>query len=160
MKTTLYMAVSADGYISGDKDNVNWVSEESWQSYQDFVKKNDVVLVGARTFKLMKKHEFVEGPRYFVATSQAISGDQATPIIVNDKADVPKADNLGVIGGGELNGRLAEMGLFDEIVLDIEPVVLGSGTELFGGRSPKLKLKLKSSKKLNEDTIQNRYEVV
>jgi dihydrofolate reductase len=40
-------------------------------------------------------------------------------------------EDLGVLGSGELVGRLIERGLIDEYLLLIHPLVLGSGRRLF-----------------------------
>jgi dihydrofolate reductase len=76
------------------------------------------------------------------------------------KMSLPDVAKIGIIGGGELNGRLAAMGLIDEVILDIEPVVLGQGKKLFGSRDCNLRLKLLSSKRVGKGTVQNHYEVI
>jgi dihydrofolate reductase len=71
MKTILYMAISADGFIAGANDETPW-SEEEWAAFQEFVKSCDIVLLGRRTYEIMSKQgEFVDGPDYFVVTSDA-----------------------------------------------------------------------------------------
>jgi len=42
--------------------------------------------------------------------------------------------NLWVVGGGELAGQFADLGLLDEILLSIAPVTLGSGAPLLPRR--------------------------
>jgi dihydrofolate reductase len=80
-------------------------------------------------------------------------------ISIQSADDMPKANKIGVVGGGELNGSLAELGVIDEVILDVEPVTLGQGKLLFGSHKPNLKLKLLSSKQIGESTLQNHYEV-
>ncbi len=160
-KVILYMAISADGFIAGNNDDVEWVGDDSWNSYLKFVKSCDIVIVGSRTFGMMEADEFVEGVKYLVATqdNDLDTGD-FKKISIQSPSDMPQANKVGVIGGGELNGGLAKMGVIDEAILDVEPVTLGQGKQLFGSHDVDLKLKLMTTKKIGESTIQNHYEVV
>jgi len=42
--------------------------------------------------------------------------------------------NLWVVGGGELAGQFADLGLLDEIILTVAPVTLGAGAPLLPRR--------------------------
>ncbi|HSR83462.1 MAG TPA: dihydrofolate reductase family protein [Streptosporangiaceae bacterium] len=42
--------------------------------------------------------------------------------------------NLWVVGGGELAGKFADLGLLDEIILSVAPVTLGAGAPLLPRR--------------------------
>lgn len=155
------MAISADGFIAGPDDDVDWVGEESWESYLGFVKGCDVILVGKNTYSLMQKDEFVSGTKYFVVTNDPdFDSGNYEKISIESIADIPRAEKIGVIGGGELNGSLTSLGVIDEIILDIEPIVLGQGKRLFGSYEGKMNLELQSSKTIGQSTTQNQYKVV
>jgi len=160
MTTTLYMAISADGFIAGPNDETPW-SDESWDAFRKFVKSCDVVLLGRRTYEIMRDHnEFVDGPEYRVATdNEAFDTGTFGKLSIKTKADLPQVERLGVIGGGDLNGCLAELNAFDEIILDVEAVALGSGTRLFGNHAARLNLELLESQKIGKGTLHNRYLV-
>lgn len=161
MKVTLYLAISADGFIATEDDNTDWVGDDSWESYLTFVKSCDVALVGRKTFKLMEPDEFVEGTKYFVVTHQRnFDSGEIQKISVNNRGDLPEAANIAVIGGGELCGSLAVLGLIDELIVDIEPIVLGKGQSLFGSYNDPMQLKLIDSKKIGDNTVQNHYSVI
>ncbi len=53
-----------------------------------------------------------------------------------------------------------EKGLVDEIYLDIEPFVFGSGIKLFADGEWENKLKLLGTKLLSRNTIQLHYKVI
>lgn len=110
---------------------------------------------------MQKDGEFVSGPEYIVVTtSQSLNTGGLRKIVVNSEADLPRVDKIGVIGGGELNGRLADLGLIDEVILDVEQVELRDGIKLFGNHEP-LNMKLVSEKTLkNATTVQKHYRVI
>jgi dihydrofolate reductase len=160
-KVILYMAISSDGYIAGPNDEAPW-SDAEWEAFNIFVKSCDCVLLGKRTYEIMRKDgEFVSGPEYIVVTtSQSLNTGGLRKIVVNSEADLPNVDKIGVIGGGELNGRLADLGVIDEVILDVEQVELGDGIKLFGNHKP-LNMRLISEKTLrNGTTVQKHYQVV
>ncbi len=157
----LYMAISADGFIAGNNDDVDWVSDNSWESYMKFVETCDVVLVGSRTFTMMEADEFVEGVKYIVVTrNQTLDTSLFEKRSIQHLSDMPDTKKIGVIGGGELNGRLMQMGVIDEIILDVEPVLLGAGIPLFGAHTATANLKLLQSNRLGESGMQLHYEVI
>jgi len=161
MKTTLYMAISADGFIAGTNDQTPW-SDAEWEAFQEFVKTCDIVLLGRRTYEIMQESgDFVEGPECIVVTNdQSLKTGNFRKISIKTKDDLPQVERLAVIGGGELNGSLAKLGVIDEIILDVEPITLGNGKRLFGSHDVQLKMELISSKRIGTSTIQNQYKVV
>lgn len=160
MSVTLYMAISADGFIAGLHDETPW-SDDAWTAFKEFISTCDVVLLGRRTYEIMAaQDEFVDGPEYIVATPNLqLNTGSLRKITIQSMDDMPKADKVGVIGGGDFNGSLAKLGLLDEIILDIEPIILGSGKRLFGDYEVEFKLELIGSRKLGSDTVQNHYKV-
>lgn len=160
-KVVLYNAISADGFIAGEHDETPW-SDEEWMAFQDFVKSCDVCLLGRRTYEIMRlSGEFIAEGHYLVVTSDQ-NADTAPykKVTIRSSDDLPKVDKIGLIGGGELNGSLAELGCIDEMILDLESVILGRGTRLFGSHNVTVRLKLLSSTQLGPSFIQNRYEVM
>jgi dihydrofolate reductase len=161
MKVIMYMAVSADGFIADKNDQTPW-SDDEWQAFESFVKSCDVVLIGRRTYQIMKDEgSLVDGPQYVVASRHPDFDTGDLPkISIDSKADLPRAEKLGVIGGGELNGSVAKLGAIDEVILDVEPIVLGEGKRLFGSHDLRLELELVDVSKIGESTIHNRYKVL
>lgn len=161
MANILYMAISRDGFIADSNDETPW-SDAEWEAFQEFAKSCEVVLLGKRTFQIMQAGgEFVTGPRYIVVTNdKTLDTGEFGKIAINKAKDMPKAGKVGIIGGGELNGRLAKLGVIDEIILDIEPLELKEGIRLFGNHEIPLKLELIASKLIGDSTIQRHYRVV
>lgn len=160
-KVVLYMAVSVDGFIAGANNETPW-SDAEWEAYREFIKSCDVCLIGSRTYEVMlSSNEFVEDAIYLVVTQDDnLDTGDFEKVSIRSADDMPKFNKIGVVGGGDLNGCLAELGVIDEIILDVEPVILGQGIPLFGNHKPDLQLKLIGSKRIGESTIQNHYEVL
>jgi dihydrofolate reductase len=96
-----------------------------------------------------------------VATSnKALAVDDFERQAIVTKNDLPQVSKLGIIGGGELNGRLATLKAIDEIILDIEPIILKEGIPLFGRYSVPMTLQLLGSKLIGDATLQRHYKVV
>ena len=54
MKVILYQAMSVNGYIAGAHDETPW-SDEEWKSFSKAVSEAGNIIIGRRTYELMKK---------------------------------------------------------------------------------------------------------
>jgi len=160
MANVLYMAISRDGFIAGTDDETPW-SDAAWEDFAKFVQSCDIVLLGRRTFEIMRDgNEFVKGPQYIVVTEdELLDTGGLNTLAIGSKHDMPAAGKVGIIGGGELNGRLAMLGVLDEMILVIEPMDLGEGVRLFGSYEVPLKLELLGSAQLGETTVRRHFKV-
>jgi dihydrofolate reductase len=156
----LYMTISADGFIATPADETPW-SEASWESFNQFEQSCDLVLVGRKTFEIMSKNdELSDNVNYAVITdNQNFNTHGYQALSIHSSEDIPKKNKVGIIGGSTLNGKLARLGIIDEIILDIEPIVLGRGVNLFGSFKSQINLELVSSKIIGKETTQNHYKV-
>lgn len=160
-RVVLYMAMSADGFIAGPNDETPW-SDAEWQAFQEFVRSCDVCVLGRKTYEVMRDgNEFVDDAEYVVASNQLTFDAGGLPVIaIRSANDLPPGNKIGVIGGGELNGVLARLGALDEVILDIEPVILGAGKKLFGNQPVDITLELRQTKRIGPSTTQLHYRVV
>jgi dihydrofolate reductase len=69
------------------------------------------------------------------------SGDLKT--LVDDQL-APRYRNIWLVGGAMLSQRFLELGLVDEIMLTIAPVLLGEGLRLFDGSPTEQRWNLKN----------------
>ena len=169
MKTILYMAMSMDGFIAKANDDTSFVSDAEWRSFRAMVQRTKNLIVGARTYAIMKKgNEFegLEDIRVLVVAADSSSEllNEKHSFAPSPKEALAALEKEGfqealVAGGGTLNGSFMQEGLLDELFLDIEPIALGAGIQLFGGKELDAKLKLLGTKKLSEDEIQLHYQV-
>lgn len=155
------MTMSRDGFIASTSDETPW-GDDSWEAFREFVRSCDVILLGRRTFVIMKSgNEFVDGPEYIVVTTKdSLDTDGLKKLNIQKSDDIPKAAKIGIIGGGVLNGRLAELGVIDEVIIDTEPINLGTGIKLFGSHNINPKLELLNTRALGKSTIQRHFKLV
>jgi dihydrofolate reductase len=158
MANIMYAAISRNGFIAGPNDETPWSKEEELV-FKAFVKTCDAILLGRRTYQIMRDNgELFSGIRYIVASSRPM--EDIETVDIHTKHDIPQVPRLGIIGGGELNGRLAKLNAIDELFLDIEPITLKEGIRLFGKYDIPLKLEPLESRKIGQSTVQRHYKVI
>ena len=158
-----YAAVSIDGYISADTSRMpDWTSKEDWKYFQTALAKASAVVVGSRTYRAAKDHIDKRVACVFTSkvTKPKITG--SVTFLNPKRTDIgslcEKHKTVAIVGGSEVYQTMLDYGLFDELHLTIEPVVLGGGTPLFSGGELHTDFKLISVKKLNSrGTIVLRY---
>lgn len=53
MKVTLYMAMTANGYIAKEDDSTDFVSDGEWESFRMMATKVGAIIIGKRTYEIM-----------------------------------------------------------------------------------------------------------
>jgi dihydrofolate reductase len=175
-KVTLGLANSLDNYIArrdGGSDWLSWSNEVAEISAK-FMKTVDAILIGRRTYEVMLKFgqtSYPGGRNYVFSRSQRRSAtlkkqiDQSVELISEEAAKFvgklkrKNGKGIAVFGGGELAKTLLEADLIDEIVLNIHPVLLGSGIPLFHEMKRQIDLKLIDSRTLKNGCLVVSYRV-
>lgn len=165
MKVILYMAITANGFIAKQNGDTPWSNEE-WASFSEKVGKIKNLIIGKKTFEIMAaENEFqkIGNPFAVIVSNEkdnnsnfafADSPEQAL-VLLKEKG----FKQALVAGGGLLNSSFLQKGLIDEIYLDVEPFIFGSGIKLFAENDYEAKLELLSTKQLSKNTIQLHYKV-
>ena len=181
-KVTLGLANSLDNYIArkdGGFDWLHWSSEVAEISAK-FMKTVDALLIGRKTYDAMLAHGQTSYPgakNYVFSRSQKKretlkkrlaakkKPDRNVEIITEDAArfvsSLKKRKGKGIVvfGGGELAKSLFEADLIDEVVLNIHPVLLGSGVPLFHEMKQQIDLELVDCKVLEGGYLAVTYRV-
>jgi len=142
-KTILYIAMSQDGFIAGDGDNIDFLNsyqvEGEDYGYGDFIKTIGAVVVGRKTYEKVigMGYPYHDDKEVYVIT-RAIKPPQKSPHFYSgnlysliDKLKSSNSGNIYCDGGAELAKTLIGMGLIDKIVLSVIPISLHKGTSLF-----------------------------
>lgn len=164
-KIILYISQSLDGFIADNKGSVDWIlgnNEEyiSDYGYDNFIKNIDTVILGANTYKQIKKElspdKWVyENLQSYVLTNEKIK-DTINIKYVNmnikeliNRLQQEKGKNIWICGGANLVNQCVKENLIDEYQITTVPVILGSGIRLFEENNKNIKLELKDTKEEN-----------
>ena len=162
-KVTLGLANSLDNYIARKDGGFDWLhwSKEVAEISAKFMKTVDALLIGRKTYDGMLAYGQTSypGAKNYVFTRTkkrsaelkkklATKADKNVEIISEDAAKFvkklksKKGKGIVIFGGGELAKSLFEADLIDEVVLNIHPVLLGSGIPLFHDMKRQINLEL------------------
>ncbi|HEX5705433.1 MAG TPA: dihydrofolate reductase family protein [Pyrinomonadaceae bacterium] len=177
-KVTLGLANSLDNFIArqdGGSDWLHWSSEVAEISAA-FMKTVDVLVMGRKTYEVMlaagetsypgaTNYVFTRSAKKAAAlrkragkkTNLKIVSDDAAAFIGQLKSTSGK--DIVVFGGGELASILFNADLIDEVVLNVHPVILGSGVPLFSKIERQINLELFKVKRLKNSCIMLSYRV-
>ena len=173
MNVILYMAITVNGFIAKEDDDTSWVTETEWASFSGMIRKNGNMIIGRRTYEVMLKNDEFNRSKLDKIKTVVVTDDVSLTVhnpefIVTAKS--PKTalnilrnqgiTTIMVCGGGGLNASFMEENLIDELYLDVEPIVFGTGIRLFKEEDFEAKLKLVETKKLSANEMQLHYEVI
>jgi dihydrofolate reductase len=178
--TQYYTATSLDGFIADADNSLDWLftrnqDREGPMNYAEFFAAVGALAMGSTTYEWILHHEFkdkdpaewkwpYEIPGW-VFTHRELPVVPGAPIAFTaaDVADVHEEmisaageKNVWIVGGGDLAGQFADVGLLDEVIVYIAPVMLGAGAPLLPRR---LELQLEELAR-NVDFAAARYSVV
>jgi dihydrofolate reductase len=169
-KVILYIASSLDGFISRKDGRLDWLPqiEEGHEDYgyNELMEKIDCILMGRKTYEQVLKFGKwpYSGKKSYVFSKRKVEEDKNVEIssdAVSLVKELKQKDgkDIWLVGGGGLNGSLLNIGLIDEIIITVIPVLIGSGIGLFDKVENDCKLKLIESKSYDSGMVQLRYLV-
>jgi dihydrofolate reductase len=179
--------VTLDSYMSGPNCELDWHFEK-WgpdmaQSFCEQLSHADTILLGRVTYCAMarywpQKAQDLSFPREDIAfadmmnnytkvvftstltssswtNSKLVKGNLKNAIL---ELKQQKGKDIIIYGSGQLIGSLVELGLIDEYVLWVHPVVLGEGKPLFKYLSDTMTMKLVRSHTFHSGVVMLDYE--
>ncbi len=156
--TQYYTATSLDGFIAGPDNSLDWLftrkrDPDGPLNYDDFIADVGALAMGSTTYEWILDHEFAgkepadwkwpydipcwvfthrELPVVPGAPIEFTSADVA--VVHEAMAAAAGEKNVWIVGGGDLAGQFADVGLLDEVIVMIAPVTLGGGAPLLPRR--------------------------
>lgn len=169
-KTILYIAISEDGFIAGEENNLDFLKpyqggEEDY-GYSEFIKSVGCILVGRKTYDVVVGFGYPYHPekKVYVITRQTrkSSSDKLLFFKGDLKAlvnEIKSSQGLNIYcdGGAELAHSLIVEDLIDEMILSVIPIQLHQGTLLFEGGVVPNQFSLKSKKTYPNGLVQSLY---
>jgi len=171
MKVILFMAMSVNGYIARENGDEYFLSHKNWETFCGLSKECGCFAYGRKTYEAVQKWgkkylDSLEGIEKTIISRNKDFQAGKDYIVANSPADaVSKLKAKGyekilLAGGATINSAFMREGLIDEIILNVEPFVLGKGIPLFFQENFEYKLELLGSKKISDGIIQLRYKIL
>ncbi|WP_299459099.1 dihydrofolate reductase family protein [uncultured Microscilla sp.] len=174
-KIVYYIASSIDGYIADVNGGVERFLMEGAHAdeFQQSLNEYDTVLMGRKTYEFGFQYGIKPGePAYPGLRHIIVSGtlkfdsnqyvqlvnDEVIAYITRLKKQAGKS--IWLCGGGHLAGLLAQHQLIDEVILKVNPIVLGQGIPLFAGLESPLTLQATQHTHYKNGVSLLKYEVV
>jgi dihydrofolate reductase len=178
--TQYYTATTLDGFIADENQSLDWLFTREQDrtgplNYAEFIADVGALAMGSTTYGWILDHELAgkdpanwkwpyDAPTWVFthrelrvvpdADIRFVSGDAAP---VHAELVAAAGDrNVWIVGGGDLAGQFADVGLLDEVILYVAPVTLGGGAPLLPRR---LELRPEEISR-NGDFVAARYSVV
>lgn len=181
MKTQYYAASSLDGFIATPQHSLDWLlqfGDVGATSYPAFIQNVGAVAMGSNTYEWILRHQVYsdsakpgpwpyEQPAWVFASRllSAVPGEDIRFVrgdvgpVHREMAAAAGGRNVWIVGGGELAGQFYDRGLLDELIVQVTPVLLGSGCPLFPRAIVAPPLRLRSAMAYGETFAELRYEV-
>ncbi|WP_425800872.1 dihydrofolate reductase family protein [Desulfitobacterium sp. Sab5] len=170
-KVILYIAMSLDGYIAKENNDISWLNiveapNEDY-GYGKFVQNIDTVIMGRKTYEkvISLGIEFPhKGKKCYVISRTKTGFDENVEYYSNSLdeliADLKNIEekNIFIDGGAEIVNELLKGNLIDEFDISKVPIFLGNGIRSFKNGSPVQRLELVSSKSFKTGLVQLWYE--
>jgi dihydrofolate reductase len=181
MKTQYFTATSLDGFIATEDHSLDWLfplGDLNHSSYPEFIANVGALAMGSGTYEWMLRNAekvIAEVGSPWPYTQPAwIFSSRTLPLIEGANIHFVKGDvrdihaemrtaagdkNIWIVGGGDLAGQFYDVGLLDELIIQIGSVTLGKGKQLFPRKVLSPNLCLMSVQQLGSGMVELRYEV-
>jgi len=169
MKISIYIAMSANGFISNLRNAPDWLSPEYGQGFMEICQKMKAVIMGKTTYNILAPNHLPlqkEGTTVVLTTDDQAKSDNPTVVFTKDKP-TQIAEMLAkrghteavIIGGTMTMSEFINAGLVNDIYFVMEPVLFTNGLPLIKGVASDLKLNLLEVTKLNDNTVKLHYQI-
>lgn len=163
-KISLFIAMSLEGYIADSKGGVDWLTgqsdDDSIDTYGDFVKGIDTVLMGWNTYHQIvtelspDKWVYDDFTTYVVTHHKETSSDKIKfidegPAGLVKKLRKESGKDVWICGGANIVQQLIREDLIDCYYITVVPTILGSGIRLFENAEHEIKLRLLKTQTYN-----------
>lgn len=172
----VFIAKSLDGFVARQDNSLDWLMkygvDENDNSFEEFTKDMDVLVMGSVTFKTVLGFEqwpykipvYVLSRRLTQEDVPESLQKQVTIKALNPKELMQLLYKKGLIkayiDGGKLVQSFINDGFIKEFTLTQIPILIGKGKRLFGELAKDIDLELINSKPMKFGFIQNHYQVI
>ena len=157
-KLKYHVASTADGFIAREDGSFDCFTAEGDHvtDYLESLKSYGAVLMGRKTYEVGLKMGITDPyphlKTYVFSRTLKKSPDERVEIVAENLPDVVRklkeeaGKDIYLCGGAELAGELFTQGLIDEVILKLNPLLLGSGIPLLPDIGRQINLQLIDTK--------------
>jgi dihydrofolate reductase len=183
-KVQYYCAATLDGYIAETDDTLDWLTKYEGSfagpgaepikgAYDRYYEGVGALVMGSATYEFVLNEVTgwpYEGKPSWILTSRDLPEPEGDDVDVRiGPANVPDLyeemiaaagdGDLWVVGGGNVVSQFADVGLLDELLVTVVPVVLGEGKPLLDRRLPGGPMQLMGTRTFDSGMVELRYEI-
>ncbi len=170
-KLKYHVAITADGFIAREDDSFDCFSQEGdhvadyFASFAGY----DTIVMGRRTYDIGLKvgvtDPYPNLETYVFSRTLKESPNPRVKVVAEDVASVirqlkaQEGKSIYLCGGGILAGKLLGEGLVDEVILKLNPLLLGAGIPVVSSLLGPVNLELLSTKVYRNGVLLLQYAV-
>jgi len=161
------MASTLNGIIARSNGDEDFLSDDNWIIFSKLAKKYGCFIVGRKTYQTVQKwkdynFDHINAKRIIVSKNSTFKLNDNYILASSPKDALHKAAKIGIKNviltwGSKLNTSFLKENLIDEIILNVNPILLGQGIKIFSEEKFEANLKLISVKKISSEIVQLHY---
>ncbi len=163
--------MSLNGMIADKNGGEDFISDDSWKLWLEDSQKVDSVIIGRKAFENIKNlsdynfNDLKKLNLMVVSANKKLKIEKPFKLASNPYDALEKIEKEGLsqtllTGGAIINSSFAKLNLIDEVIINIEPVIVGTGISLFNPDVFELKLEFLEMRKPQGKLLQLRYKVL
>lgn len=170
MNVRIFMAISPNGYIARKDGAEDWLSPENWNDFVAQASEARNFIIGRETYEMVKQtyssymFDDVPAERKIIVTRNADYEAPDSYTIAHNPQEalalLEGYDTALITGGGILNAEFLKQKLVNELCLNIQPYVIGSGRSLFADGTYETFLELQDIKRFDDGRVQLWYKIL
>jgi dihydrofolate reductase len=168
MKVIIYLASSANGMISNQRNVPDWLSQGYEQEFISITQRTKAVIMGKTTYNFLAPDYLPlkedDGSLIVLTHDTSLKPPQPNVIFTSKgpKEIIALLESRGhteavIIGGTQTVSEFLKAGLVNELVLVVEPVLFDGGLPLLKDVNKDYKLSLSGVKQLGDNSVQLHY---
>ncbi len=172
MRASIFVGTSLDGFIARENGDIDWLPAGGDEhGYNDFYASVDTVVIGRKSFEaVLKFGAWLYGRKRVVVLSShperltAPPGANAEFTCGEPREIVARLEERGAkhlyVDGGITIQRFLEAGLIQRLIITRIPVLIGTGTPLFGPLPRDVQLRHIATRAHESGLVTSEYEVL